>query len=573
MGKKFLGKWQFSRGGAVIDYDQTMPNADIVSEFFRGLVDRYLREGELFVLYGIGTGTEEVVIQSNTTGKYLKLEKPLGGDPNNRPCFTAFTASAEFDEAFRFVRRSATTLGEQGCLDTSPPSPFGGKYRLCLQSGWGGTDTNPKLLPPQLGFRATDVPRDPYGRYELTLSKVVPTPAEIRLTPRTRGWFVTPRDYDLSNVDLSGEDLSGVDLQDYDLRGANLIQAKVDGLGLPYDLNGADLSNLDLTHIVCDDAPPSICGSEGKLTSFKGAKVPWKLLGSKDWSYVDLDGATIVGLEGADLSGIKAVGANLSNLDLSDLTLDRADFTKATIKSCSFAKSRLRRAHFDGSILYNTKFISSILESAIFQSAQLGGIEGQTAADLSYAYMPNVDLRSANLYAVNMVGVSMFGGETKIGDNAILDSVNLTNAYLVEINFKHLNMRGATLDNACLINADFTGSDLSKLNEKRTSLTRACLQGADFSNAKLEEANLAAAAVSFDKGDDFPVQYRDETGELSQQIPHHYKKTSGLDKVEALPPSMTCPNRKTVEQNNRKNISLKEMLTAADAPKKWVAPA
>jgi uncharacterized protein YjbI with pentapeptide repeats len=574
--KVFAGKWQLF----VTAKRQDGGDESILYEAETNCPDHH----GVLVFYSVGG--DDFVIQGEATRKYLQLENPLEIDWRRRTtCFTAFKLTAEFDAAFRFVIQDGSFDRRQGQEQWEWLC-----YALCLQRSADGSSV-------QLGFRALDYGYDdnpsswntpcknnireqfdPLGMTlpnstaeavraaDLTLKNWTPALSEIRRLGDGKA-------LDLTGVDLSGQNLSNINLENADLRGADLTRAIVDGVTLSgAKMNGADLSYVDATRIKYDPArPPSIEGSEGKLTSFNGGTVPVRLLG-KNWSYLNLDSSTISGLHDAhlNLTDIKAVGANLSNLDLSELVLDNADFTNATIINSSFRKSSLKnKPIFEGAKLYNTKFISSVVEDGCFQSAQLGGVHEYPAADFSYAYLSNINLSSANLYAVNMVGVTMFGGETTIGGKAILDSVNLSGAYLVEVNFKDLSMRGASLDNACLINAVFTGSDLTAFEGvKHTTLTNACLQGADFSNAKLDEANLTNAAISFDKGE-LPVQYRDETGKLSEQFPHRYKKTSGLEQVDALAPSMICPNGATVEENKRKNISLSQMLTASDPPTSW----
>jgi uncharacterized protein YjbI with pentapeptide repeats len=532
------------------------------------------------VLVFYNVGGDNFVIQEDKTRKYLQLEKPLEPDWTRRTtCFTAFKPTAELDAAYRFVMYiDSSGVPSFGRMEEQPFSLF---YALGLQRSEDGQSV-------QLGVRALD-----YGYDDIPNSWNTPCknntreqfdPTDLIMSPRTWGLPKIRSDggghglpLDLTGVDLSGQDLSNLHLENVDLTGADLTRANLDGADLSgAKMSGADLSYVDATRIKYDPArPPSIEGSEDKLTSFNGGTVPVSLLG-KNWSYLNLDSSTITGLRGADLTrdltSLKAVGANLSNLDLSELVLDNADFTNATIINASFRKSSLKnKPIFEGAKLYNTKFIYSVVEDGCFQSAQLGGLDVQAAADFSYAYLSNINLSSANLYAVSMVGVTMFGGETTIGGKAILDLVDLSGAYLVEVNFKDLSMRGASLENACLISAVFTGSDLSALEgAKHTTLASACLQGADFSNAKLQEADLTNAAISFDRGE-LPVQYRDETGKLSEQFPHRYKQTSGLGQVAVLAPSMICPNGATVDENKQKNISLSQMLTASDPPKSWIA--
>ena len=107
--------------------------------------------------------------------------------------------------------------------------------------------------------------------------------------------------------------------------------------------NGTDFSGCDLSTTVFV-ANPKFGSNVANLTKFAGAKIPYKTLGTI-WSYVDLTGATILGLP-SDLTFLEVMESDLTGIDLSGRTL--------------------KNAHFYGVVLQKAKFTRGILDNIVF---------------------------------------------------------------------------------------------------------------------------------------------------------------------------------------------------------------
>jgi uncharacterized protein YjbI with pentapeptide repeats len=598
MWKEFAGKWRLYAKILHWGNEGKGPKETFYLSFKSSSVSG--KDSDRLTLYQVSKN--EVVIQSDATGKYLRFPS-VKKIFDFRKIFTPILADGEFEDAWRFKLAKDRRNAEDFLRPSIPKSVESGlRLRwvlgrdMCIQFGaiWKKPENFFDHLP------AANVLNDGTQFYfELVTPELVAIRSEPSHTP-----------LDLNGVDLTKQDLSKLDLTNADLSNANLSSAIVDGANLSGTiLKGANLDGVDLTNIQYQ-TPPQLKGLEGHPTSFKGATISLSLLG-KDWSYFNLDSTRIVGIEPAvDLRGLNACGSYLSKLALSKCTLDGANFSRATVQDIDFGESSLRNARFegallsklglsnctldganfssatvqdvefggssfrnacfDGALLFNTSFSWCNLEEASFKQAQLGRVdETHRSARLQYAYLANADFSGANLYDVNMANVTMYGGETKIGGKAILDLIDLSGAYLAEISFKDISMKGAKLNNSCLVAADFTGADLSA-----NHFTGACLQGAEFENATLKDADFTNAHISFDKGR-LMVRFRDENRKLSEERPLGFRETGGLTLASMQRfRTMICPNGKTAADNLDSKASLQEMLKekAGDQIAKW-APA
>ncbi len=138
-------------------------------------------------------------------------------------------------------------------------------------------------------------------------------------------------------------------------------------------------------------------------------------------------------------------------------------------------------------------------------------------ADLSRQWLPEVDLRKANLAVANLRGAIL--SEAKLSgailSGAILSDANLKkadlsgeanlmNAILTRANLSGANLSGAALFIANLSGADLSSADLSGAHLMGAILTGANLSGVTLSNAILGygdyRANLSGANLSGAKG-------------------------------------------------------------------------
>jgi len=113
----------------------------------------------------------------------------------------------------------------------------------------------------------------------------------------------------------------------------------------------------------------------------------------------------------------------------------------------------------------------------------------QTQANIyEWAYVNPSD-PSQGVYQSTMVCPGGSGVSAVSGAN--LDNLNLTQAYLIEVNLTNGGFNSATLTNADLTNANLTTANLSS-----ATLTNATLTGADLNTANLTNANLSSATLT-----------------------------------------------------------------------------
>ena len=180
-----------------------------------------------------------------------------------------------------------------------------------------------------------------------------------------------------------------------------------------------------------------------------------------------VEGAPIISLSSADLSG-----ADLGYADLSGADLFLADLSGADLTGASLSYVYMRDANLAGANLSETFLSGAILAGANLSDANLSG------AILSVADLDGADLDDANLGSAGLV-------------DAVLSEANLSKA----------NLRDANLEEADLEEADLSGADLSDANLGDTSLghadlREATLSGADLGGADLSYADLRGANLS-----------------------------------------------------------------------------
>jgi uncharacterized protein YjbI with pentapeptide repeats len=135
-------------------------------------------------------------------------------------------------------------------------------------------------------------------------------------------------------------------------------------------------------------------------------------------------------------------------------------------------------------------------------------------ANLSGQWLPEVDLRKANLYSANLSGANLSSADLSEGDlrlaklnKAMVNGANLRGANLGAADLSEAGLRFAKLNKAMVHYADLSGADLSgadlseatglrgaKLN--KATVFGANLIGADLSGADLSEADLRSAQLN-----------------------------------------------------------------------------
>jgi uncharacterized protein YjbI with pentapeptide repeats len=478
-----------------------------------------------------------------------------------------------------------------------------------VATGWGyGVDFGMGVMAP--GVPDIQTSKSGFGANFGCIGKACVDLSQVNFTD------VDFRDARFDGANLSGTVFSGCRLAGAKFAGSNLAATDF----RTSSIAGANFSAADLTQGTVLPEPP-FATDPASRTILRQAKVPAALL-KKNWSYLDLTGAEIIGLDNADLSGLVAryliaPGLNLSgrvllNADFSyaDLTsshfrsarLNKAVFYSSTLGDCFFSGAILRSARFDpdptlqgspATDLTGARFSSAMLDDVSFENAmllatvftganmnrvnltgaQLGGLDRSAAASLSYAYLANAKLDKANLFGVNFAQATLFGAATSVTQTVTLEQADFSNAYLSGISFAGADLKGAKFTGACLVNVRFTDVDLrpAAAGSIVSSLAGSTLQGADFTGARLNYADLSNAAVSFANGE-IPVRYCDEDGvpfpEPPDSLPLRFMETRALD-LETLGQESKCPNGFTVAENVAAGKTLRQMLTSANARDSW----
>ena len=320
-------------------------------------------------------------------------------------------------------------------------------------------------------------------------------------------------DFDSANLPktiFSDSQFTKVSLKSTNLKNTKFIRCKFidtvfDGSSAleTADFTDAQFTGVSMRGINATNAkintPLNYNNSPDHMTNLKDATLPYTIL-KKDWSYMDLEGATLTGLP-EDLSNLNAIGAKIpgqtfQNVNFSGATLQDANLADATFVDCDLTGAVIN----SGTNCDGTNFIGSIFTNANMSGAQLGRTSDRDAAIFTRAYLTNVNLSSANLFQTNLSHAQLYGDQTNL-DGANLQEADLTSSNLGSASFAGVTLSGAVLDNAVLTGCDMTNTVLSGTDTtSAASLVGASLQGADFTGAQLHDVNMTNAAVAMEKG-------------------------------------------------------------------------
>jgi uncharacterized protein YjbI with pentapeptide repeats len=320
------------------------------------------------------------------------------------------------------------------------------------------------------------------------------------------------RGCDLNYVDLANADLSGVDLTE-----AHLLYANLTGVRLPNatltrailtnaildgtDLSGAKLGgatlSTDLTKAIFK-SPPVFSTDPIFLTSFANAALNYSLIGIT-WSYLNLTGATIIGLPKdrtghVDLTGLKATYMQAPGIDLSGAILAGAQLQHANLSGAVLTGANLSGAVLDGANLSGAVLTGANLTGAILDGTDLSGakLEGATlSTDLTKAIFNTHPIISTDPNHLTSFKKATVNLSKMLGLNWTKLAMDLTGATIVDVNLTNLQASGVTalgidLSGKTLADAVFTNATLTGAN-----LTHAVLNGTDLSGAKLQGATLS----------------------------------------------------------------------------------
>ena len=275
----------------------------------------------------------------------------------------------------------------------------------------------------------------------------------------------------LTPTDLSGASFAGATistcvfdtatLTNADFRGApsmassTFLNARMDGTVF----DGTDLTTCEFS------ASPRWSQSPGNNTSFRNATLNYETL-LRQWSYLDLTGATLVGLDQrVDLSWLLAEYAVLTGWKLDGYMLNNANFTGATIAGATFVGCPMAEAVFQGAQGAQPRFDGATLTDARFNpiTDDTGAVQQTTelhGASFRGAHLANADFASAD-FGPDGTGssavVSTFQGAGMQGLRAA--GVDLTRAQLTG----GIIMHGANFSGATLTSANMTGVALGSL--------------------------------------------------------------------------------------------------------------
>jgi uncharacterized protein YjbI with pentapeptide repeats/RimJ/RimL family protein N-acetyltransferase len=520
----FMGKFTFqsTNPDGPLKYLTSVTNSGLISP----IVDATMvTEKERCLLYQPSEGADgELIIQMGGLAYLSALDTEALGFVNAQP---------SLQNSYRF---KLAGLGQVG-------APVSMQIFLRAQKRWAPVRYTVNNLLPYLTFPLSqDAARDdPPGLLTtFTQTQITPSLATLQSSKCAQRC-------DLRQVDLSGADLSGIDFTGADFTGTTLNGAKFKGAILTNaTLTGASLAGTDLSGATLDGAI---------MTGLDLTKVVW-------------GNGTRLSAKGTHFEGCFASGCQLGSE-----SPPYADFTKAHFDGADFTGACLDNACLQDAFMIGGVFVGASMAGADLNGAHLGGISQLAAADMAYAYMPNVTFTGANLFGVSFAFASLFGGATSLADVTTLEQADFSNAYLEGISFKDAPLQGSKFNNACLVSVDFTGADLSSTlaGSVRTSLAGACLNGAIFTDAKLADADFTGATVAFERGH-IKVRYCTPQGSFPpspdfEQL--NYQKTTGLD-LESMRPTTICPNGSTVQANQERGHTLKQMLTIANPATSWV---
>jgi len=149
------------------------------------------------------------------------------------------------------------------------------------------------------------------------------------------------------------------------------------------DLNGADLSNLDLRYI------------NFKLANLAGCDLSGANLGNCCLERADLTGAC---LDEASLGGVKMPRANLEGASLVKCNFEDPTCHKANLEGANLKCAILDGSQMTGINLRLANLKGASMQNCVLHDATLAG------ADLENCNLTGCDLQSANLRGANVVG-------------------------------------------------------------------------------------------------------------------------------------------------------------------------
>ncbi|MDB4532536.1 pentapeptide repeat-containing protein, partial [bacterium] len=201
--------------------------------------------------------------------------------------------------------------------------------------------------------------------------------------------------------------------------------------------------------------------------------------------YRDVNGYLVgpnADLSGADLSNADLSNAYLYGVDLSNANLSGADLSGADISNVDLSDANLSNANLSGADLYGVDLSNADLSGANLSGVAAWGITGTPVAlpDGFQIIIGNPITWDDGFQIIEEINSLL------VGPNA-----DLSGAYLSNVDLSGINLSGASLYRANLSDANLSGANLSGAN-----LSNAVLYGADLSGSNLSDAKLISVETS-----------------------------------------------------------------------------
>jgi uncharacterized protein YjbI with pentapeptide repeats len=408
----------------------------------------------------------------------------------------------------------------------------------------------------------------------------------------------------LTGIDLSGLDLSNGVFSGSTFTGANLIGTKLAGAllgganfsGNATLLDGADFTDADLesdstSFRGADVSQANFHSTEGLIAwfgeyrpDFTGATLSLDTFLPSDWRYINLTGATILGVHGVTLSTtanpLDLSAAVLDHVDLHGVILDGANLGCTTETPdgqpvcTSLSGTNLNRASLKKTRLVDANLQGANLDYANLDGANLCGAKLNESADTSKsASLQGTFLRNANLYQADLTGANLSNANLFSSfpnssstctaascaptsncasvSHATLNSATFSGAYLAGTDFSNASPQGVDFKGAFLPGANFTSANLDEdPNTGRvTNFTQAYLQGTNFTSAKVKDANFTSAYVDLSHSGSLVLQlpaantefagYQHSSGSTQGCVQFSYSHATTIPPTDE---TNTCPN-------------------------------
>jgi uncharacterized protein YjbI with pentapeptide repeats len=281
---------------------------------------------------------------------------------------------------------------------------------------------------------------------------------------------------DLSRADLSGANLAdakldGMRAERTNFAGANLSKASLVGARAnEANFAGASLVAAEASRINVRHA--NLRGANCESASLIGAELQQADLTGVKFCHADLTRASLTGakIENADFAGARLVDANLRFLSLRTVALAGASFAWANLRRCDFEGVQSADLEFEHANLRGAIFTDSVLRRTSFFGADLRD-SGLANSDWVGADLRDADLRGVSFHLGStrsgLVGSPYPGHGSKTGfytddyDNQVfqppeqirkanLCGADLRGANVEGVDFYLVDLRGARLDDEAI---------------------------------------------------------------------------------------------------------------------------